>query len=51
MASFWEKFKPAIVLAPALVALHYGWFYIQGNEKLYPQKGEKLTEQPIVTVI
>lgn len=46
----WYKYKPTIVMVPALIGLHYGWFYLQGNEKLYPYAGSKLTEQPIVTV-
>lgn len=49
--SIWEKYKPIIVMVPSLVALHYGWFWLQGNESIYPQKyGPKLEEQPIVTV-
>lgn len=48
---FWEKYKPTLVIVPCLVALHYGWFWLQGNENIYPQaNGVKLTEQPIVTV-
>lgn len=46
----WNNNKPTIVMVPALIALHYGWFYLQGNEELYPNAGPKLTEQPIVTV-
>lgn len=49
--SFWEKYKPLIVMVPAIVGLHIGWFWLQGNEALNPEaKNEKLTEQPIVSV-
>lgn len=49
--SIWQKYKPIIVMVPSLVALHYGWFWLQGNESIYPQQyGPKLEEQPIVTV-
>lgn len=47
--SFYNDYKPCIVMIPAIVALHFIWFKIQQNEKLVP-KGEQLTEQPLVTV-
>lgn len=38
-------------MGPPFIALHYLWFYLQGNEAINPHKyGPKIEEQPIVTV-
>lgn len=48
---FWEKYKPVIVMVPTIVAIHYGWFWLQGNEAINPNANKgKITEQPIITV-
>lgn len=47
--AIWKGYAPIIVLVPALVGIHYGWFYLQQNDRLVP-KSQQLTEQPIVSV-
>lgn len=47
--SFYEKYKPIIVMSTGLIAVHYGWFYLQKNERIVPVS-EQLTEFPITTV-
>lgn len=49
MSTLWKKYAPVIVLVPAIVGIHYGWFLLQQNEKLVP-KDQQVKEQPIVTV-
>lgn len=46
---FVKDYLPVIVLVPGLVAVHYGWFLLQQNERLVP-KQQQVTEQPILPV-
>lgn len=50
MSTLWKNYSPVIVLVPAIVGIHYGWFLLQQNEKLVP-KDQQVTEQPIISVI
>lgn len=47
--SFWNEWKPVLVMGPGIVGLHWIWFKLQTNEKLV-EKEEQLTELPIITV-
>lgn len=47
--SFYQKFKPLVVMIPAIFAIHYGWFLLQKDERIVP-KSEQLTELPVITV-
>lgn len=49
MSTLWKKYAPVIVLVPAIVGIHYGWYLLQQNEKLVP-KDQQVREQPIITV-
>lgn len=49
MGTLWKNYAPVIVLVPAIVGIHYGWYLLQQNEKLVP-KHQQVREQPIVTV-
>lgn len=47
--SFYRKYKPLVVMIPAIIAIHYGWFLLQKDERIVP-KSEQLTELPVITV-
>lgn len=47
--SFWNDYKPLLVMGPVVVGLHWMWFKLQQNPKLVA-KEEQLTELPIITV-
>lgn len=47
--SFWNNWKPVLVMGPAFAGLHWMWFKLQQNPKLVA-KEEQLTEMPLLTV-
>lgn len=49
MSTIWKKYSPVIVLVPAIVGIHYGWYLLQQNERIVP-RDQQVREQPIVSV-
>lgn len=50
MKGFLNRWSVTIVMIPALVGMHWGWFVLHKNEALVPKHQQK-DELPIVSVI